>query len=172
VDEFERVIRELDALSNELHMISEHAVQLDANFSKYGYSAHLRTKDASDESTSSSVYGDNSGSFDKDQWAAERKLGGTMRFYQKPIVRQYFHKGLLWRAREAQEVASYELFVDLFYVGIIAVSNSEGRSAFFSLQVHLRRLLRAFYISETIMQECPLPLSYPVSALSYLLLDS
>jgi len=42
VDEFERVIRQLDELSLELHMISEHAVQLDASFSKYGYSAHLR----------------------------------------------------------------------------------------------------------------------------------
>lgn len=37
-------------------------------------------------------------------------------------MRQYFHKGLLWRAQEAQEVASYELFVDLFYVGIIAIA--------------------------------------------------
>ncbi|KAF2182805.1 hypothetical protein K469DRAFT_669244 [Zopfia rhizophila CBS 207.26] len=119
-DEFERVIRELDALSTELHMISEHSVQLDANFSKYGYSAHLRTKD--DESRATSLYGDSSSSFDKDQWHAERKLGTTMRLYQKPIVRQYFHKGLLWRAREAQEVASYELFIDLFYVGIIAIT--------------------------------------------------
>jgi hypothetical protein len=42
-DEFERVIRELDALSTELHLVSDHAVQLDANFSKYGYSAHLST---------------------------------------------------------------------------------------------------------------------------------
>jgi hypothetical protein len=41
-DEFERVVRELDRLSTELHMVSEHAVQLDANFEKYGYSAHLR----------------------------------------------------------------------------------------------------------------------------------
>ncbi|KAF2471400.1 uncharacterized protein BDR25DRAFT_285984 [Lindgomyces ingoldianus] len=119
-NEFERVIRELDALSNELHMISEHAVQLDANFSKYGYSAHLRTKDSPNESRAASLHGDSS--FDKNQWAAERKLGETMRLYQKPIVRQYFHKGLLWRAREAQEVASYELFVDLFYVGIIAIT--------------------------------------------------
>ncbi|KAF2016428.1 hypothetical protein BU24DRAFT_433436 [Aaosphaeria arxii CBS 175.79] len=119
VDEFERVLREMDALSNELHMISEHAVQLDANFSKYGYSAHLRTKDdASDDSSS--------GSFDKNQWEAERKQGGTMRFYQRPIVRQYFHKGLLWRAREAQEVGSYELFVDLFYVGIIAITGDHA----------------------------------------------
>jgi low temperature requirement protein LtrA len=103
-------------------MISEHAVQLDANFSKYGYSAHLRTKeDASDPLHSS---GDSS--FDKDTWHAERKLGSSMRFYQKPIVRQYFHKGLLWRAKEAQEVASYELFIDLFYVGIIAITGDSA----------------------------------------------
>ncbi|ORY18017.1 bacterial low temperature requirement A protein-domain-containing protein [Clohesyomyces aquaticus] len=125
-NEFERVIRELDALSEELHMISAHAVQLDANFSKYGYSAHLRTKEGPDESKGSSVSGDGGSVFDKDQWAAERKLGETMRLYQKPIVRQYFHKGLLWRAREAQEVASYELFIDLFYVGIIAITGDSA----------------------------------------------
>jgi low temperature requirement protein LtrA len=45
-----------------------------------------------------------------------------MQVWQKPIIRQYFHKGLLWRAQEAQEVASYELFIDLFYVAIIATS--------------------------------------------------
>jgi low temperature requirement protein LtrA len=45
-----------------------------------------------------------------------------MLFWKKPIMRQYFHKGLLWRAQEEQEVASYELFCDLFYVGIIAVA--------------------------------------------------
>mgnify|MGYP003624080999 CR=1 FL=1 len=115
--EFERVIRDLDALSSEIHMISQHAVQLDANFSKYGYSAHLRTHDSSDTASTSG-----SSSFDKDMWHAERKLGSFMHVYQRPIVRQYFHKGLLWRAREAQEVASYELFIDLFYVGIIALT--------------------------------------------------
>lgn len=125
-DEFERVIRELDALSNELHMISEHAVQLDANFSKYGYSAHLRTKESPSSSSAPSLYDSDGQTFDKDQWHAERKLGTTMRFYQKPIVRQYFHKGLLWRAREAQEVASYELFIDLFYVGIIAITGDNA----------------------------------------------
>lgn len=41
-DEFENVRAELDHLSSELHMLTDHAVQLDANFSKYGYSAHLR----------------------------------------------------------------------------------------------------------------------------------
>ena len=104
-------------------MISSHAVQLDANFSKYGYSAHLRTKDSPADSLHSSP-GD--ASFDKETWQAERKLGESMRIYQKPIVRQYFHKGLLWRAKEAQEVASYELFIDLFYVGIIAITGDSA----------------------------------------------
>ncbi len=45
-----------------------------------------------------------------------------MRFFQKPVVRQYFHKGLLWRASALHQVASYELFVDLLYVGIIDIS--------------------------------------------------
>jgi low temperature requirement protein LtrA len=103
-------------------MISEHAVQLDANFTKYGYSAHLRTK----EDASDSLHSSGDSSFDKDTWHAERKLGTSMRFYQKPIVRQYFHKGLLWRAKEAQEVASYELFIDLFYVGIIAITGDSA----------------------------------------------
>jgi low temperature requirement protein LtrA len=52
----------------------------------------------------------------------DRRNGKAMQVWQKPIVRQYFHKGLLWRAQEAQEVASYELFIDLFYVAIIAIS--------------------------------------------------
>lgn len=36
-------------------------------------------------------------------------------------MRQYFHKGLLWRASGTEEVASFELFVDLLYVGLIAI---------------------------------------------------
>jgi hypothetical protein len=40
-DEFENVRLELDAISTELHMLTEHGVRLDANFSKYGYSAYL-----------------------------------------------------------------------------------------------------------------------------------
>ncbi len=57
-----------------------------------------------------------------------------MRFWKRPVVRQYFHKGLLWRASETEEVASFELFVDLLYVGIIAINgdsaveHADGRS--------------------------------------------
>jgi hypothetical protein len=42
------------------------------------------------------------------------------------VVRQYFHRGLLWRASGAEEVASFELFVDLLYVGIIAIDGDNA----------------------------------------------
>ncbi|KAH0559063.1 hypothetical protein GP486_004349 [Trichoglossum hirsutum] len=120
-DEFENVRLELDALSTELHMLTEHGVQLDANFSKYGYSAYLRTHDSPDQSSAASLNGDHSTPHEKRDWEAERHKGTTIRLWQRPIVRQYFHKGLLWRASTPEEVASFELFLDLLYVGIIAV---------------------------------------------------
>ncbi|TVY12845.1 hypothetical protein LARI1_G008847, partial [Lachnellula arida] len=98
-DEFESVRSELDALGSELHMLTDHSVSLDANFSKYGYSAHLRT------------YDDTSGGSSETS---------------SPTVRQYFHKGLLWRASENTDVASFELFVDLLYVGIIAINGDHA----------------------------------------------
>ena len=54
-------------------------------------------------------------------WDAERRRGFAMHFYKKPVVRQYYHKGLLWRSSEKEEVASFEIFLDLLYVGIIAI---------------------------------------------------
>jgi len=62
-----------------------------------------------------------SGDHKKRDWDAERRNGQSLKFWRKPVVRQYFHKGLLWRASEVEEVASFELFVDLLYVGIIGV---------------------------------------------------
>ena len=56
----------------------------------------------------------------------ERRRGESMKFWKKPVVRQYFHKGLLWRASETEEVASFELFVDLLYVGIIAINGDRA----------------------------------------------
>ncbi|KAG8528058.1 uncharacterized protein KY384_006974 [Bacidia gigantensis] len=113
-DEFEHVRDQLDILSEEMHMLTDHGVSLDANFSKFGYDARIRTRDPGSD-TSSMV------SSEKRDWDAERKKGTAIKFWRKPVVRQYFHKGLLWRASQVEEVASFELFVDLLYVGIIAV---------------------------------------------------
>lgn len=40
-DDFENVHTQLDNLSAELQLLTEHGVALDANFSKFGYDAHL-----------------------------------------------------------------------------------------------------------------------------------
>ncbi|KAM3077358.1 hypothetical protein ACMFMG_006708 [Clarireedia jacksonii] len=128
-DEFESVRGELDALVSDLHMLTDHAVALDASFSKYGYSAHLRTYDdgSNPQSSASSISGyHHPDDHEKKDWDAERRNGRIMKLYKKPTVRQYFHKGLLWRASEITEVESFELFVDLLYVGVLAINGDHA----------------------------------------------
>jgi low temperature requirement protein LtrA len=112
-DQFENVKTELDLLSEELHNLTEHGVALDANFSKFGYSAHLRTKDDDQDSLSNE---DHSSIKHHQDRKAE-----ALKFFKRPVIRQYFHRGLLWRSSKASEVGSFELFVDLLYVGIIGI---------------------------------------------------
>lgn len=116
--EFDQVKKELDALSHEFHLLTDHGVELDANFSKFGYSAHLRTKGPNDSSTPS-ISGDASSRHPSRDWNAERNSLEALKFWNRPVVRQYFHKGLLWRSGRSEEVASFELFIDLLYVGVI-----------------------------------------------------
>ncbi|MCJ1460606.1 hypothetical protein MMC28_010988 [Mycoblastus sanguinarius] len=132
-EEFELVKMELDTLADELHHLTDHGVALDANFSKFGYDAHIRTKDP--DSSASSLSGGRSSHHEKRDWDAEKRKGQALKFWKKPTVRQYWHKGLLWRASEVEEVASFELFVDLLYVGIIAVigDNAAGDPTGFGL---------------------------------------
>lgn len=116
-EEFELIKSELDTLAEELLHLSDHGVALDANFSKFGYDAHIRTKDP--DSSNSSLSGDRS--ITPRDWEAERRKGQALKFWKKPTIRQYWHQNLLWRASEVEEVASFELFVDLLYVGIISI---------------------------------------------------
>ncbi|KAL8960106.1 MAG: hypothetical protein Q9183_005520, partial [Haloplaca sp. 2 TL-2023] len=117
-DEFEHVYVQVEAMSQELQHLTEHLVSLDANFSKFGYDAHLRTLDP--DSSASSIDRRSSDHGPRD-WDAERRQGRSLKVWKRPSVRQYLHKGLLWRSSHHQEVASFELFVDAFYVGIVAV---------------------------------------------------
>ncbi|KAL8711317.1 MAG: hypothetical protein Q9220_004214 [cf. Caloplaca sp. 1 TL-2023] len=117
-DEIENVHFQLDALSRELNSLTDHGVSLDANFSKFGYDAHLRTRD--NDSSANSISRSSSEHGQRD-WEAERRQGRSLKLWKRPVVRQYLHKGLIWRSSELQEVASFELFVDLLYVGIIAI---------------------------------------------------
>jgi len=84
-DEFENVRTELDTLSSELHMLTDHAVALDANFSKYGYSAHLRTYDdhSAPGSSASSISGFHDPDHEKKDWESEKRNGRIMKIYKK-----------------------------------------------------------------------------------------
>ena len=82
-DEFEHVREELEALNTELHLLTDQSVALDANFSKYGYSAHLRTYDDATPtgSSASSMYSSEQG--EKKDWDAERTTGELIKLYRK-----------------------------------------------------------------------------------------
>jgi hypothetical protein len=88
-DEFENVRAELDTLSSELHMLTDHAVALDANFSKYGYSAHLRTYDdhSAPGSSASSISGFHDPDHEKKDWESEKRNGRIMKIYKKVCLR-------------------------------------------------------------------------------------
>lgn len=187
-DEFENVKSELDVLGSELHMLTDHSVALDANFSKYGYSAHLRTYDDGSEHTSraSSLY-HGPDDHEKKDWAAEKRKGRIMKLYKKvksnndmniehslilfpsslytdklttlqPTVRQYFHRGLLWRASGTTEVASFELFVDLLYVGILAINGDHASES--PTGYELLRFVITFIMSWKIWSDLALIISW------------
>jgi hypothetical protein len=113
-ERFDHVRNELDLLNTELHALTDHSVALDASFDKFGYSAHLRTKD---DSETSSLKSENSTAQEKHADRSAKPL----KFFKRPVVRQYFHKGLLWRSARSGEVPSFELFIDLVYVGVIDI---------------------------------------------------
>ncbi|KAK5126641.1 hypothetical protein LTR85_009575 [Meristemomyces frigidus] len=121
-ERFANVHAELEMLSNELERVTTHGVSLEAHFNKYGYNAHIKSYD--DESPSNSGVTTPRSSIDagkrKDS-EVEKGYATSLKLFQAPAVRQYFHKGILWRGSGSEEVQSFELFVDLLYVGIIAI---------------------------------------------------
>jgi hypothetical protein len=127
-DEWENVHAQLDAVSAALERLEDQTSMLNANFSKFGYDAQLRTYDGDDASEeamtprrgsgpssraasrAASLGGDSS----RSDW--EDRIGGeTIKLFKRPVIKQYFHKGLLWRASNETEVMCFELFFDLLY---------------------------------------------------------
>ncbi|KAI9741143.1 MAG: hypothetical protein M1834_002856 [Cirrosporium novae-zelandiae] len=91
----------------------------------FGYSARLRTRDPNSPG-SSSLHVDHSTTHEPRDWSAERQNGSVLQVWKRPVLRQFMHKGLLWRASEIEEVASFELFFDLLYVGILAINGDQA----------------------------------------------
>ncbi|KAI9815775.1 MAG: hypothetical protein M1827_002171 [Pycnora praestabilis] len=159
-EEFEHVHKELDTLAADLHMLTEHGVALDANFSKALEESVLTKSIGTKEPNSgrSSLHGDTSSDHESRDWEAERRKGGTLKFYKRPVIRQYIHKGLLWRAAETEEVASFELFVDLLYVGIIAING--GKAAEDQTRQGLLRFCITFILSWKIWADLTMIISW------------
>ncbi|KAI3318583.1 hypothetical protein HD806DRAFT_512035 [Xylariaceae sp. AK1471] len=129
---FENVHVELDALGRELDRVTTQGVFLEAHFNKYGYNAKIRSYDEGETPmgamtprssatgpTGSQSSGNDGASVRSSK--AERGFDTPLKLWKRPVVRQYWHKGILWRASGSQEVQSFELFVDLLYVGILAI---------------------------------------------------
>ena len=83
-NDFEHIQSELTAIAAELDMLTDHHVTLDANFSKFGYSAQLRTLDVEEQAVSSSA----ASSF-SDGSEAPKQAGMNIKFWKRPVVRQY-----------------------------------------------------------------------------------
>lgn len=110
---FAGVQSELEALDRELGRVTEKGVgvSLEGHFGKFGYDAKIRSyDDGSGERSGASSVKEGEG------------MAEPLVLFKVPVVRQYFHRGILWRASTSEEVRSFELFVDLLYVGIIAIN--------------------------------------------------
>ena len=121
-ERFADVHAELDALSYELDRVTTHGVSLEAHFSKFGYDAQIKTYDDESSPGASGTTTPSSMKSGKDSGAGVKCYAKPLKLFKVPVVRQYFHKGVLWRASGSEEVQSFELFVDLLYVGILAIN--------------------------------------------------
>lgn len=122
-DEWEDVHYQLNHVNSELERLNTNTTSLNANFNKFGYGAYLRAYD--DEAGEGEVAASSASSMSDTLSVSSGRsvrLGETTKLFKKPVVKQWFHQGLLWRASEHTEIQAIELFFDLLYVGIIHVN--------------------------------------------------
>lgn len=163
-DSFAAVHDELNALAGELDRVATHGVSLTAHFDKFGYDAHIKTYD--DESPSgsgtgtprSSFSGTTRGGSEDGSSGVERGFATPLKLFKVPVVRQYFHKGVLWRSSGAEEVMSFELFVDLLYVGILQITGDAA--AEHPTGEALVKFIVTFLLSWKIWNDMALMISY------------
>lgn len=136
LQEWDAVRRGLDGVTAQLARLADHSAAglLRENFSRFGYDARLRTYGGGGgdgESSATSLVGVDGGrerapggEGDEVDW--DDRSGEAVSLFRIPVVKQYFHRGLLWRASGDSEVMPYELFFDLLFVGIIAVNGDHA----------------------------------------------
>ena len=114
-EEWENVSSQLDAVTAQLESIADHSASLKENFSKFGYDARLRTY-GDEKGGGGSGAGSSSASLNEEKvdWN-ERRSADMIKLFKKPVIKQYFHRRLLWRSSDETSVLSFELFFDLLY---------------------------------------------------------
>ncbi|KAK3898166.1 bacterial low temperature requirement A protein-domain-containing protein [Staphylotrichum tortipilum] len=123
-DELEEVREKLVEVEGHLKRIESQEEEgevegLRENFGKFGFHAKLRMIEGEGEEVASSGVSVVSA-------ATAGEVGEVLRLWRRPVIKQYFHRGLLWRSAENTEVMSIELFLDLLYVGIIAINGDHA----------------------------------------------
>lgn len=117
-EEWEDIQTQLSSVTAELERLENQASGLYGNFSKFGYDAAIRTYSDEDPpiaSSRTSISEKARGQRDQD----DDRHGETTKLFKRPVIRQWFHQGLLWRASEPTEVMAIELFLDLVYGTIL-----------------------------------------------------
>ncbi|EGX93126.1 hypothetical protein CCM_04498 [Cordyceps militaris CM01] len=131
--EWEETHRQLTAVGAELERLARREAALEHNFDKFGYNSRLRTHDGmlGDDRRGGAIPGTEtapSGTTTPGAGTSEKKhrhgRGTSTKLFKRPVVRQWFHRGVIWRAAGQTEIMAIELFFDLLYVGIIH-SNGE-----------------------------------------------
>jgi len=111
-EHFENVHAELDALAGELARVASTGVSLGRHFERFGFDARVRAYDDEGEGASGSATPRSSFSAKRGEEGEGPGKVEPLRMFKVPVMRQYFHKGVLWRSSRAEEVMSFELFID------------------------------------------------------------
>lgn len=113
LDELQDIQDQLNSAKAELDKLGSDQGALSHNFSKFGFHAALRTydDDANSSGHATSDFGSESTAVSWD----DPRPGKTVKLFKKPVIKQWIHRGLLWRASEHTEIMAVELFFDLLY---------------------------------------------------------
>ncbi|KAL7944349.1 bacterial low temperature requirement A domain-containing protein [Trichoderma barbatum] len=155
-EEWEDIQNQLSSVTTELERLENQASGLYGNFSKFGYDAAVRTYNDEDPPIASSHTSISEKS--RGQREDGDRHGETTKLFKRPVIRQWFHQGLLWRASEQTEIMAIELFLDLVYVGIIH-SNGE-HMAEEATGYELLRFIITFVMTWKIWTDITLTLSW------------
>lgn len=113
LEEMQDIQDQLSSLKVEMERLTSDNGALSHSFNKFGYSAALRTYD--DENSSSRPSMSDFGSEKTATSWEDPRPGDTVKIFKRPVIKQWLHRGLLWRASEHTEIMAVELFFDLLY---------------------------------------------------------